>query len=150
MRQVLWTVFLLVSSTAYSQEGLIVQDSQYSVQQTLDRLAEGVEERGLAVAARIDHGAGAAKAGLTLNDSQVLIFGNAKIGTPLMELTPTIALDLPLKVAAWRGADAKVHIGYLDPAVLAQRHGIRPDHPTIAKMGAALKALTRQAAGVTP
>ncbi len=104
--------------------GLVYVRSSYPVTQTLDRLEELVRARGQTVFCRIDHGGEAAKAGLKMQDAEVLIFGNPKAGTPLMIASPTLAIDLPLKALAWQDADGQVWLSYNDPEYLQQRHAI--------------------------
>lgn len=107
--------------------GIIHLSSPYSVPETLARLEATVKAKGLSILARIDHSGDAAKAGLTMKPTQLLIFGNAKAGTPLMIASPTIAIDLPLKALAWQDADDKVWLSYNDPNYLKQRHSL-PDN----------------------
>lgn len=96
----------------------------YSVGETLDRLEAVLREKGVTVFARIDHSAGAKDAGLTLRPTRLLIFGNPKAGTSLMQAAPTIGLDLPLKVLAWEDDAGKVHVVWNSPAYLIERHGL--------------------------
>lgn len=98
--------------------------SPYSVGDTLDRLEAVLGEKGVTVFARIDHGAGAKAAGLTLRPMQLLIFGNPKAGTPLMQAAPSIGLDLPLKVLVWEDDAGEVHVIWNSPAYLIERHGL--------------------------
>lgn len=98
--------------------------SSYSVTETINRLELLVTEKGITVFARIDHQAAAAKAGLVMKASQLLIFGNPKAGTPLMNAAPTTAIDLPLKALAWEDAEGKVWLSYNRPEFLKQRHGL--------------------------
>jgi len=83
-------------------EGLKVSPSRHGPQETLDRFEVAMARYGMTVFARIDHGAAAARAGLELRPTVVLIFGNARAGTPLMQMAPTIAIDLPLKAVVWQ------------------------------------------------
>jgi uncharacterized protein (DUF302 family) len=86
-----------------------------------------VQSKGIAVLARIDHSGDAAKADLEMHPTKLLIFGNAKAGTPLMIASPTVAIDLPLKALVWEDADGKVWLSYNSPNYLKQRHSI-PDN----------------------
>ena len=106
--------------------GIVHVSSKYSVPETLERLQSVVKLRGLTVFARIDFCSDAAKAGLRMRPTQLLIFGNPKAGTPLMVASPSIALDLPLKALAWEDGDGKVWLSYNQPEYLKQRHGL-PD-----------------------
>src|SRR5580704_18845486 len=106
-----------------SDNGLITVPSAHSVKDALDRLEAHVKSKGMIVFARIDHAASAKEVGLALRPTVLLIFGNAKAGTPLMQAHQTIGIDLPLKVLAWEDAAGKVWLSYNDPAWLAARHG---------------------------
>ncbi len=101
--------------------------SSYDVTETLNRLESIVKEKGITVFARIDHQAEAAKAGLTMKASQLLIFGNPKVGSPLMMAAPTSGIDLPLKALAWEDNKGKVWLSYNLPDFLKQRHGLNDD-----------------------
>jgi uncharacterized protein (DUF302 family) len=90
----------------------------------MDRLETEVKAKGMTVFARIDHAAGASAVGLSLRPTEVLIFGNARGGTPLMQSVQTIGLDLPLKALVWQDASGNTWLSYDDPAWLAQRHGL--------------------------
>jgi uncharacterized protein (DUF302 family) len=99
-------------------------ESCYSVKTTADRLAEFLKANGVNVAARIDHASAAKNHGLELRPTEVLVFGNPSVGTHLMLSRPSIALDLPLRVAVWQEADGTVWTGYHDVSDLATQHGI--------------------------
>ncbi len=103
--------------------GLTVASSGYGPKETMDRLEAAVASRGMAVLARIDHAAAAAKAGMELRPTEVLIFGNPKAGTPLMQATQTTGIDLPLKALVWQDEAGKTWLAYNDPTWLAKRHG---------------------------
>ena len=125
--------------------GLIIKESSFGVAETLDRLEALFGDRGIGVAARVDHAAAADKAGLELNPNQVLIFGNPNLGTPLMQSNPTIGIDLPLKVVGWEDADGKVWIAYNDPDFLRDRHAITDRDKGFAQMAQVLDGLTTAA-----
>lgn len=139
-------LILMQAPAGSAEDGLIVKKSAHDVSTTLDRLAAIAEKNGLTVFARIDHAAGAAKAGLELRPTQLLIFGNPKAGTPLMQSDQRIALDLPLKVAAWRDAEGNVWLGYWAPAALKQRYGITGRDKVFDNISAALAKMTGAAA----
>lgn len=107
-----------------NEKGMVDKPSKYSVPVTLDRLTEVLQSKGILVFARIDHSGEAAKAGLSMRPTQVLIFGNPKAGTPLMVAAPSLAIDLPLKVLAWQDAQGQVWASYTTAEHLAQRHGL--------------------------
>jgi uncharacterized protein (DUF302 family) len=104
--------------------GLVTLKSTFPVKETVDRLVQRVEAKGLTVFCRIDHAANAVSAGLTLRPTEVLIFGNAKGGTPLMQATQAIGIDLPLKALAWEDAAGQTWLAYNDPVWLTARHGV--------------------------
>jgi uncharacterized protein (DUF302 family) len=112
---------LLISTGLWAQaDGLVSIVSPRSAADTMTRLEGIVKEN---VFARIDHAAGAAKIGKTLRPTELLIFGNPKGGTPLMECAQTAGIDLPLKALVWTDEAGKVMLSYNDPEYLAKRHG---------------------------
>ena len=113
-----------MSSTIDS--GIRCISSQHSVPATLERLEALLKERGVMIFARIDFSGDAARAGLTLRPEQLLIFGNPKAGTPLMQSAPAAGLDLPLKALVWEDAAGQTQIAYNDPQYIVQRHGLDP------------------------
>jgi uncharacterized protein (DUF302 family) len=104
--------------------GLIHLSSPHTVIETLARLETIVRAKGLTILARIDHSGDAAKAGLKMQPTKLLIFGNAKAGTPLMITSPSVAIDLPLKALVWQDDDGKVWLSYNSPDYLKERHAI--------------------------
>lgn len=112
------------AGTAVAQEGLVVVESAHSVSDTMDKLAAVLESKGMNIFGRVNHAAGAAKAELELRPTEVLIFGNPKVGTPLMQCAQSVAIDLPQKALVWEAEDGKVYLGYNDPMYLKARHGI--------------------------
>jgi uncharacterized protein (DUF302 family) len=127
-------------------EGLNIRLSSYGPKETMDRLAASVVDNGLAILARIDHAAAAAKAGLELRPTEVLIFGNARAGTPLMQAAQTTGIDLPLKVLVWQDDKGETWLAYNDPSWLAKRHGANDGtDPVLANMTEGLSALADQA-----
>jgi uncharacterized protein (DUF302 family) len=130
-------------------EDLTIVESPFGPEETLERLEAEVQARGLTVFARIDHAAGAAAVGLTLAPTTVVIFGNARGGTPLMQVSQLIGLDLPLRVLVWQDASGKTRLAYVDPRVLVERYGIGAETATPANnLSGALRALTGKAAGL--
>jgi uncharacterized protein (DUF302 family) len=127
-------------------DGLTTLRSSYGPHDTMNRLEAEVKARGMTVFARIDHAAGATGAGLSLRPTEVLVFGNAKGGTPLMQSVQTIGIDLPLKALVWQDASGVTWLSYNDPAWLAQRHGLAGEtSTTIGNLSAALAAVTKAA-----
>ncbi len=107
--------------------GLESVASPYSVDETVQRFQSLLKERGIQMFALIDHSGEAAKAGLKMRPTKVIIFGNPKGGTPLMVAAPTLAIDLPLKALIWEDEKGKVWITYNTPEYLQQRHGVPQD-----------------------
>ena len=103
-------------------EGLTTLRSSYGPKDTVGRLEAAITARGLTVFARIDHAAGAAAVGLKMRPAEVLLFGNAKGGTPLMQSVASVAIDLPLKALVWEDASGDTWLSYNDPSWLAKRH----------------------------
>jgi uncharacterized protein (DUF302 family) len=131
---------------AMAAQGLTTIPSSYGPKDTMDRLEAEVRTKGMTVFARIDHAAGAIAAGLSLRPTEVLIFGNAKAGTPLMQSVQTIAIDLPLKALVWQDASGDTWLSYNDPAWLAQRHELGAEtEVTVGMMTAALDAVATAA-----
>jgi uncharacterized protein (DUF302 family) len=131
-----------------TDNGLITIASAHSVKDTIDRLAADVTSKGMTVFAHIDHAAGAHDAGLALRPTELLIFGNAKGGTPLMQSQQTIGIDLPLKALAFEDSAGAVWLSYNDPAWLAARHGLADNGGDVARtLAAALDGLSKRAAG---
>jgi uncharacterized protein (DUF302 family) len=132
---------------AMAAEGLTTVESHFGPKETLDRLEADVKAKGLTVFARIDHAAGAAAVGLTLLPTAVLIFGNARGGTPLMQSSQLIGIELPLKVLVWQDTSGKTWLSYADPANLAKRYGLPAETATaVGNLTGVLRALTAKAA----
>ena len=130
-----------------SNNGLITLSSGYSVRETIDRLAARVTSLGLTIFARVDHAAGAAQVSMPLRPTELLIFGNPKGGTPLMQDQQTAGIDLPVKALAWEDANGKVWLTYNDAAWIAERHGLGAKSADAVKaLAAGMDAVTRYAA----
>ena len=134
---------LMAAPAALADSGLVNVRSAHGVAQTLDRLEQAAKEAGVAVAARIDHGANATKAGQTLRPTALLLFANPKLGTPLMQARQTIGIDLPLKALAWEDERGQVWLTYNAPAFLASRHNLPAD--VVEPMRQALERLVERA-----
>jgi uncharacterized protein (DUF302 family) len=128
-------------------EGLTTIASRFGPKETMDRLEAEMRAKGMTVFARIDHAAGAAEAGLELRPTELIIFGNARGGTPLMEASQTTGIDLPLKALVWQDAAGETWISYNEPSWIVRRHGLGIRAEIIDKMAAALSAISRKAAG---
>ena len=131
---------------AMAADGLITLRSAYEPTETISRLEAAVKAKGLTVFARIDHAAGAAEVGLPLRPTEVLIFGNARGGTPLMQAMQTIGIDLPLKALVWQDESGSTWLSYNDPAWLARRHELGQEvEATVSALSAALAGITKAA-----
>jgi uncharacterized protein (DUF302 family) len=129
-------------------DGLVTVPSSYSVDDTISRFEAALQAKGVTLFAKIDHGAGAVEAGMTLRPTFLLIFGNARAGTPLMQANQRIGIDLPLKALVWQDADEKVWLSYNDPAWLAARHRLGgAAAEAVAALEKGLTTLAQDAAG---
>jgi len=129
-------------------DGLITRDSAHDVPTTLARLNDALRAKGITVFATIDHGAGAAGAGRELRPTIVVIFGNPKAGTPLMQAGQTAGIDLPLKALIWEDEKGGAHLTYNDPVWIAARHGLGSKAgQAVASLSGALAALAEAATG---
>ncbi len=122
--------------------------SSFDPKETIDRLEAEIRRRGLTIFARIDHAAGAAEVGLTLRPTELIIFGNARGGTPLMQSAQTVGIDLPLKAIVWEDAAGKTWISYDEPNWIAHRHELTNAEPIVNKLADLLRAVSTTAAGV--
>ena len=136
----------LFTASVAAGEGMISIKSAHSVSDTADRLENILGAKGMTVFARIDHAAGAKKAGKTLPPTQLLIFGNPKIGTPLMLCSPSIAIDLPQKALISEDAAGTTWISYNDPMFLKLRHNTQGCDEVLKKVAMALGKFTNKAA----
>lgn len=146
MRYMLLVLLMLVALSCAAADGMQVRTSDFSVNDTMNRLEQAVKQADFTVMARIDHGAAAKKVDLALPPTELLIFGKPKAGTLLMQAGPTAGLDLPLKYLVWQDADGKVQIGWNDMAWVAARHGIEGQEKLLAKIAGVLSKFAEQAA----
>jgi uncharacterized protein (DUF302 family) len=107
-----------------TSKGIIHQQSNHSVDETVAQIQQILKSKGVALFALVDHSGEAQKVGLQMPPTKLLIFGNPKAGTPLMLASPGIAIDLPLKILVAQDAAGKVWLSYNDPAYLADRHSL--------------------------
>ena len=145
------SVFLLValvgsgSVSAKDPIGLVTLTSAHDVSGTIDKLVTVLESKGMKIFAKIDHSAGATEAGMELRPTQLLIFGNPKVGTPLLKCSQSIALDLPQKMLAWEAEDGKVFLSYNNPAYLKVRHNTEGCDEVFSKVIGALGKFAKAA-----
>ena len=139
---------MLASNSLGDREGLTTLASRFDPKETMDRLEAEIRAKGLEIFARIDHAAGAAEVGLTLQPTELIIFGNARGGTPLMQSAQTAGIDLPLKALVWLDAENQTWLSYNEPSWIVQRQGLGVRAEIVDNMTAALSAISRKAAGV--
>jgi len=142
-RAIIALILMASASVGVAADGLIAVKSQYSAEETIDRLEQQVRQRGLTVFARIDHATGAAKAGKTLRPTTLLVFGNPQGGTPFMQCEQTVGIDLPLRALVWEDAFGQVWLGYNDPAYIARRHSVS-NCPVVKKLVTVLYDITME------
>jgi uncharacterized protein (DUF302 family) len=109
------------------KNGIVDVPSNHSVDQTVERVKDILQSKGITLFALIDHGGEAEKVGMKMPPTKLLIFGNPKGGTPLMLAAPSVAIDLPLKILVWEDSQGKVWLSYNSPAYLQERHGLPQD-----------------------
>ncbi|NND89997.1 MAG: DUF302 domain-containing protein [Granulosicoccus sp.] len=128
-----------------AQDGLSQIESPFDVSTTLDKLTAALESKGMTIMARVNHSRNAENAGLTLRPTELLIFGNPAIGTPLMNCAQTTAIDLPQKMLAWQDESGKTYLGWNDPQYLKSRHGMQGCDEVLDKVSGALANFARAA-----
>ena len=122
-------------------DGLVTKMSAYPPAETIEGLERAIREKGITLFERVDHSGGAASAGMPLRFTQLLIFGNPKAGTPLMQSRQTIGIDLPLRFLVWQDERGDVWVSYRDPGHLAALHGVEDRPDIVAALSAALADL---------
>lgn len=136
---------LFIVSTATAGNGLISVKSSHDVKATADRLENVLKQKGMNVFIRINHAAGAAKVGKALRPTELIIFGNPKVGTPLMQCSQSVAIDLPQKALIWQDDKGQAWLTYNDPNYLAQRHELTGCAEVIKKVEKALSNFAKAA-----
>ena len=135
---ILALTFCWFTPPALAADGLVAVPSAHDVNTTVNRLVAMLEEKGMTVFGRIDHATSAARIGKALRPTTLVIFGNPKVGTPFMQCSQSVAIDLPQKMLVWLGEDGQVYAGYNDPAWIAERHGASDCDELIGKISMAL------------
>ena len=145
MRYVLYTLMAVFffASVTYADSGIINIRSSHDVKTTGDRLENKLREKGMTVFIRINHAEGAQKIGKKLRPTELIIFGNPKVGTPLMQCGQSVAIDLPQKALIWQDETGQVWLSYNDPKYLAGRHSIKGCSEVIKKIEKALGNFAR-------
>lgn len=139
------TVCLALPMSGFAAEGMIALKSIHSVPATADKLEAVLKEKGMTVMNRISHSDGAAGVDLELRPTELVIFGNPKVGTPLMQCAQSVAIDLPQTALIWEDSKGVVWLGYNDPAYLKQRHNIEGCDEVIEKVSGALAGFAKAA-----
>ena len=128
--------------TSNAENGIVTIPSHQSVDRTVQKIEEILQAKGVKLFALIDHSGEAEKAGMHMRSTKLLIFGNPKGGTALMQDRQSAGIDLPLKALVWEDADGKIWLSYNDPAWIAQRHGLgAASAGGVEAMGKALAAI---------
>lgn len=148
MRQIVFTNLLLLALAvpAVAAEGLVNVVSNHSVSATADRLEAVLKEKGMTIFIRVNHSKGAQKVGVRLNPTELIVFGNPKVGAPLMQCQQSIAIDLPQKALVWQDDAGKVWVSYNDPRYLEGRHNITGCEEILSKIEKALAGISAAAA----
>ncbi|MBW2410759.1 MAG: DUF302 domain-containing protein [Deltaproteobacteria bacterium] len=139
-------LFILLSiSLVYADNGLVNIKSPYTVKKTMDRLETALKEKGMTIFARINHSEGAKKVGIDLPATELIIFGNPKVGSPLMNCNRTVGIDLPQKTLVWEDENGQVWLSYNAPRYLAKRHDLNECMQVIEKIEKALSNFSKAA-----
>ena len=136
---------VFATSATQAAEGVISLPSAHNVATTAERLVKALEAKGMRIFTQVDHAAGAASVDLELRPTHLVIFGNPKVGTQLMQCHQTAALDLPQKALIWEDEEGRVWLSYNDPVYMAKRHGIENCGPVVNKIQQALANFARAA-----
>lgn len=148
MKRIFFATLLvfIMSMPVIGSEGVINVESDSSVEVTADRLEKILQEKGMTIFNRIKHSEGAANVGIDLRETELILFGNPKVGSPLMNCQQTVAIDLPQKALIWLDDTSKVWISYNNPRYLEKRHDISGCEPTLLKIEKALAGIIKTAA----
>lgn len=139
-------LILLAVLPAMAADGLINVQSAFSVKETTDRIESILIEKGMTIFNQINHSDAARNVGAELRETQLIIFGNPKVGSPLMQCQQSVAIDLPQKAIVWEDNQSKVWISYNDPRYLKKRHHIIGCDEVITKVENALSGIIKAAA----
>ncbi len=147
MKKVILTTLsiLFIAIPVSASDGVINVPTTFNVKETADRMEIVLKEKGMTIFNRIYHSEAADKVGVELRDTELIIFGNPKVGSPLMKCQQMVAVDLPQKALIWEDDNGKVWISYNDPRYLVKRHNISGCEEVISKIEKALAGITRSA-----
>ncbi len=139
------SILMAMSSSIYASDGVISKKSDFSVKETADRFEKILKKKGLSVFARIDHAENATRVDLGLRPTELVIFGNPKVGTPLMQCTQSVAIDLPQKALIWQDEEGEVWFSYNNPKYIKKRHEVENCDKVFKKVSKALNKLSNAA-----
>jgi uncharacterized protein (DUF302 family) len=138
-------VVLIMTVSAYAAEGMVDVKSSFGVKETGDRFERVLKEKGMTIFNRIKHSEAAKKVGVELRETELIIFGNPKVGSPLMKCQQSVAIDLPQKALIWKDSEGKTWISYNNPRYIKKRHNISNCVEVISKIEKALAGIAKAA-----
>lgn len=139
-------VVLIMTVSAYAAGGMVDVKSSFGVKETGDRLESVLKDKGMTIFNRVKHSEAAKKVGVELRETELIIFGNPKVGSPLMKCQQSVAIDLPQKALIWKDSEGNTWISYNDPEYLKKRHDISNCEKVISKIEQALAGIAKAAA----
>ena len=137
----------MCGSAVYAQEGFVSQKSSYDAEETAVRPSDKLQENSITIFERVNHHVGAERAGMELNPTILILFGNPNLGTPIMQCAQTAAIDLPQKMLIWTDDEGATYISYNDTIFIKKRHRIEGCDKELEKISSALKRFAGYAAG---
>jgi uncharacterized protein (DUF302 family) len=148
MKKLILAILVALTMTVplYAAEGMVDVKSSFGVKETGERLERILKEKGMTIFNRVKHSEAAKKVGVELRETELIIFGNPKVGSPLMKCQISVAIDLPQKALIWRDIEEQTWISYNDPRYLQKRHNISNCDEVISKIEKALSGITKAAA----
>jgi len=149
-RTIIAAVLLSLATLVNAGDGMITKSSKFSVKETLDRLENVLTKKGITIVKRWSHGARANGVNIPLRPTELLLFGNPKLGSHMFTANQTAGIDLPMKALAWEDEKGRVWLTYNDPQYIADRHKIDNRPKIVKKMTGALNKLTNVATGNVP
>ena len=149
MKRIFLAVLLIAYAAipAVAADGVIHVGSDSNVENTATRLEKILRDKGMTIFTRIPHSESAQKVGIVLRDTELILFGNPKVGSPLMKCSQSAAIDLPQKALVWEDESGKTWISYNDPRYIEKRHGISGCEEVLAKIEKALAGIVKSASG---
>lgn len=145
IKSAIYLLMIISTTDLLAQEGIVTIESDYSVEETANRLENILQENDITIFEIVDHQQGAIKVGMKLRPTILIVFGNPKLGTPIMQCSQTAAIDLPQKILIWERSNGSVHLSYNDPAFLKKRHQITGCDEMLNKISDALENIAGKA-----